>query len=299
MPFEQILGNEKVKDELIKQIQTDHVLHSYLFVGNEGIGKKRMATEFAKMLLCREQEKPCGHCKSCIAFDGDNHPDFHIVEASGTIKIEQIRMLQEKTLEKPIISNRKVYLIDDSEKMTTEAQNCLLKTLEEPPEYITIILLTSNESKILKTILSRCTKIYFEPISDEILMSYLQKQGETVTKQMIQMCEGSLKKAKELQEKIPLYQEVEKICKELDSISLLALFQKAKILYENKEEIEDLLAYMNILFLEKSKQERKGSIHYLNAMQLVERTMKKIQGNSNFDMSLDQLLFQIWEEINS
>lgn len=107
------------------------------------------------------------NCKSCIEFDSDNNPDFQLIESEdGKIKIEKIRQMQRKVAEKPIISKNKVYIINDADTMTTEAQNCLLKTLEEPPEYITIILVCSNDGNLLSTIKSRCTRIQFEPISN-------------------------------------------------------------------------------------------------------------------------------------
>ena len=92
---------------------------------------------------------------------------------SGKVKIEQIREIQRKIAEKPIISNQKVYIINDADTMTTEAQNCLLKTLEEPPEYITIILICSNENKLLGTIKSRCTRLYFEKLTNEDVEKYI------------------------------------------------------------------------------------------------------------------------------
>ena len=149
LSFEKIIGNDKVKTFLNKQIEEKHILHSYLFVGVDGIGKTLFAREFARKLLCANQEK-AEDCISCIKWNSENHPDFYQIEPENkTIKIEKIRKMQEKISEKPITSSRKVYLIVDSDTMTKEAQNCLLKTLEEPPEFVTIILITSNESKLL------------------------------------------------------------------------------------------------------------------------------------------------------
>ena len=113
----------------------------------------------------------CNKCKSCIEFDSDNNPDFFLIEPDGnSIKIDQIRQMQKSVLEKPIESSKKVYIIDNCHLMTKEAQNCLLKTLEEPPEFVTIILVSANENLILNTIKSRCTSIKFnsiETIKDE------------------------------------------------------------------------------------------------------------------------------------
>ena len=128
--FNNILGNDNIKELLTNAVKNNKTSHSYMFVGTDGIGKKMIAKEFAKMILCTDENKYCGTCKSCIEFDGENNPDFRIIEPDGnSLKIEQIREFQNKVSEKPIISNRKVYIINDSDKMTTEAQNCLLKTL--------------------------------------------------------------------------------------------------------------------------------------------------------------------------
>jgi len=122
--FENLIGNEKVKDLLTKTIKTDIILHSYLFVGIEGIGKSLFAKEFAKMVLCIEENKPCNKCTSCMEIENSNHPDFMQIEPDGNaIKIEQIRFLQQKIAEKPIISKNKVYIINNADTMTKEAQN--------------------------------------------------------------------------------------------------------------------------------------------------------------------------------
>ena len=137
MPFEKIVGNSEIKKVLKDTIISDNIIHSYMFIGAEGIGKKLLAKEFSKMILCISTDnsrKPCEICRSCLEFDNNNNPDFRIIEANGnSIKIDQIRELQNKIIEKPIISEKKVCVINDSEKMTVEAQNSLLKVLEEPP----------------------------------------------------------------------------------------------------------------------------------------------------------------------
>ncbi len=176
MIFNNIIGNERNKELLKKIIDTNNVAHSYMFVGKDSIGKMLFAKEFAKATLCLSEEKPCNRCKSCIEFDTHNNPDFNILEPEGnSIKIDQIRELTKKVYEKPVVSSKKVYIINDSEAMTKEAQNSLLKTLEEPPEYVTIILITSNENLFLPTIKSRCTKISFNRLTDEELANVLEK----------------------------------------------------------------------------------------------------------------------------
>ena len=177
MIFENIEGNEKNKQLLEKIIDTNNIAHSYMFVGKESIGKLLFAKKFAKAILCTSEEKVCDKCKSCIEFDTNNNPDFSIMEPDGnSIKIDQIRELTKKVYEKPVVSNKKVYIINESQFMTKEAQNSLLKTLEEPPEYVTIILITSNENAFLPTIKSRCTKILFNKLTNEELTNVLEKE---------------------------------------------------------------------------------------------------------------------------
>ena len=166
--FEKIIGNDKIKEILKKSIETKRTSHSYMFIGIDGIGKQLFAKEFAKEILCLEETKSekhtyCNKCKSCIEFDTNNNPDYKIIDIEQdekSIKINQIREMQIKISEKPIISHNKVYIINNADTMTIEAQNCLLKTLEEPPEYVTIILIGSDENSFLTTIKSRCTKIF-------------------------------------------------------------------------------------------------------------------------------------------
>lgn len=177
MIFENIIGNEKNKELLKNIIDTNNIAHSYMFVGKDSIGKLLFAKEFTKAILCMNEKKPCNNCKSCIEFETHNNPDFSILEPEGnSIKIDQIRELTKKVYEKPVVSHRKVYIINDSNYMTKEAQNSLLKTLEEPPEYVTIILIASNENLFLPTIKSRCTKVTFNKLTDSELAKVLEKE---------------------------------------------------------------------------------------------------------------------------
>ena len=146
MVLNDIIGNNKAKESLIYKVFNNEIANSYMFIGISGIGKKLIAKEFARMILCENIEEN-NQCESCIKFNSDNHPDFKIIEPdNNSIKISQIRELGNIVYKKPILSKRKAILIDNADLMTEEAQNALLKTLEEPPEYIVIILIVSNES---------------------------------------------------------------------------------------------------------------------------------------------------------
>lgn len=128
--FEKIIGNEKIKESLIKTVKNNTISHSYMFIGTQGIGKKEIAKEFAKMILCLNEEKYCNRCKSCIEFESGNHPDFKIIEPEGnTLKIDQIREFQRKVAEKPVTSSKKVYIINDSDKMTRRSSKLLVKNI--------------------------------------------------------------------------------------------------------------------------------------------------------------------------
>ncbi|MFR0822464.1 MAG: DNA polymerase III subunit delta' [Clostridia bacterium] len=295
MNIKEIVGNEKVKEMLEKAVTTHTVSHSYLFTGIEGIGKKEIARAFAQMILCEnEEEKPCNTCKSCLQFENANHPDFMQIEAvERTIKIEQIRYMQEKIAEKPIVSSNKVYIIEDSDTMTKEAQNCLLKTLEEPPSYAIIILIATNESKLLNTIKSRCIKVPFQKIAEEDILRYmLEKQHKEMTKEEVALCEGSLAKAMKWEEKKELYNKVQNVIQNIEKVDLIDLWQKTEFLYKAKEDIYTILDYM-ISILYHTKEIKK-----MNCIAYVEETKKRLLANSNYDMSVDNLLMKMWEEVN-
>lgn len=298
MAFEGIIGNEKNKKLLKSTIESGNILHSYLFIGEEGIGKSLFAKEFAKMILCQgKEEKACNNCKSCIQFLGESHPDFMQIEPEDgkSIKIEQIRYLQEKIAEKPVTSEKKVYVISNSETMTREAANSLLKTLEEPPEYAVLILLTSNESKLLTTIKSRCTKVYFMPIPEEQILTYL-KQNELeaeFTQNMLKSSEGSIGKALKIGEEKEQYIQIEKLVQNLEKENITQIWREADVLYGAKENAISLLEYMTIVFYGQLKKTNK--ICYAKAIKIIEQTKQRILANANFDMSIDHLLLRIWE----
>ena len=296
MIFENIIGNKKAKEILNKALKSKNILHSYIFMGISGVGKKMFAQEFAKGILCLNENGYCNKCKSCMEFNSDNHPDFmeiNQLEDAKNIKIEQIRFMQEKIAEKPIISTKKVYIIDNADTMTVEAQNCLLKTLEEPPEYAVIILIASNESKLLNTIKSRCMKISFERVSDENIRKYIEENiTKDITPNMISMCGGSIEKAKTIADKKETYTSLEEIIEKIESSDLIEVLNTSEILYKSKDNIQELLDYINIILYNKKK------LEFINCIQIVEDVKRRLLQNSNYDMSIDGLLIRMWEEVN-
>ena len=289
--FENILGNEKNRDILEKSIKLNKVSHSYIFWGIEGIGKKIIAKEFAKNILCLDKIDDC-RCKSCIEFDTNNNPDFQLIEPEeGKVKIEQVREMQRKISEKPIISDKKVYIIDEADTMTTEAQNCLLKTLEEPPQYITIILICTNENNLLSTIKSRCTRMHFDSIDIEKVKKYLKQNypEQEISENIINLSQGSIGKALRLNENKNIYENIEKILLSMQNNDLIEIVKMSEEIYKAKEEINSILDYINVILLKLSKQ----NIKYIRCIEIVEKTKKRLKANSNYDMCIDNLLFNM------
>jgi len=292
--FDGIIGNDEIKKYLLQSIENNKMSQSYLFAGTEGIGKLMIAKEFAKKILCNKSEKNDNcECKSCKCFEGLNHTDFFVInEAGETIKIDVIRELTNKVIEQPIISNKKVYIINDCEKMRVEAQNCLLKTLEEPPESVIIILITSNENAILNTIKSRCMTIKFKNISNEELKKYAtEKLGYTqMTENFLKSFNGSIGKAIIQKENQESFLQIESILEKIKTHDIIDIMNEAKIIYD-KENIYKILEYMTICAYEKKKED----IRYINLVEIIDECQKKLKCNCNFNMSIDLMLFDMWE----
>ena len=296
--FEGIIGNEKIKESLKKYIIEDKISHSYLFLGVEGIGKQLIAKEFAKSILCTQKENNtyCNKCSSCIQFNSSNHADFKIIEPEGSsIKIEQIRQMQEKVQEKPIISKNKIYIINNADLLTIEAQNCLLKTLEEPPIHTIIMLIGSNENAFLSTIKSRCMIIHFQKINDEEIKEFLKNEYEitNISSNMIKTFQGSIKRAIEQKDNKEQYEKIEKIIKSLKTKDTVQILKNSRILYQYKESIFQMLDDMNVILINLAKEES----NYANCIFLVEETKKRLKQNANLDMCIDNLLLQMIETV--
>lgn len=294
--FENIIGNNNIKNELIHTVELNKISHSYLFLGTAGIGKKEIAKEFAKMILCLNEKKYCNHCKSCIEFDSNNNPDFQMVEPDGnSIKIEQIRQMQRKIIEAPIISQNKVYIINDADLMTIEAQNCLLKTLEEPPEFVTIILIGSNENNFLSTIKSRCTIIKFQDIENSQIKDYLKSKYDIkVSDNLLEIFDGSIGKAEKLKDKQELYNSIIEIIENIENLDIIDLFKRADVIYKSQEEKNSILDAINTILFKMGKE----NIKYLNCINIVEDTKIRLNANGNYNMCIDNMLLRIWEEMH-
>ncbi len=292
-----IKGNIKTREELQKNAQNNNILHSYLFLGQDGIGKKQIAFEFAEKILCLTKQEKC-NCKSCMCLKSHNHPDFTIINEEGDIiKISAVREMIQTIYEKPILSDRKIYIINDVDKMTVEAQNSLLKTLEEPPEYAVLILISSNPDMILSTIKSRCSKLIFKKLNKEEITEILKEKNinKQISDEMYDFFEGSADKAIKItqneEQYKPLLEFVEKI-KQEDKLDFLI---KNKEIF-SKDNINEILEYLIVLLYHKGQ--KSNEENYLECINIVQETMNCLKANSNFDMSIDNMLFKIWEEVN-
>jgi len=182
MGFEEIIGHEKQKSLLLSFLEHERMPHALLFSGQDGIGKKKTAVEFAKHILC-EQGKGCGACKACARIDRGTHPDFITLsrqEGEASIGIDLIRGNEEKKIrginqevyEYPYEGKKRIIIIDGAEALTREAANALLKTLEEPPPFNVFFLITASEEELPHTIRSRCSRIFFTALRQEQLKRY-------------------------------------------------------------------------------------------------------------------------------
>ena len=163
-----------------KSLQKGRVSHAYLFEGSRGTGKKEVSLLFAKSLFCLNSNgiKPCNDCSNCRRITSRNHPDVHIIEPDGlSIKKGQIQALQEEFSKTGVESNKKLYIIEHADKMTSNAANSLLKFLEEPNKQTVAILLTEQQHRILNTILSRCQILSFRPLTPIVIANQLQELG--------------------------------------------------------------------------------------------------------------------------
>ncbi len=178
--YDRIIGHENIISRLTMSAGMNKVNHAYIFNGADGSGKNMLAKAFAEALLCEKQEeKGCGKCHFCRQTASGNNPDLIYVkhEKNGTIGIDDVReQLIEDIQIKPYNGKYKVYIIDEAEKLTVQAQNAMLKTIEEPPEYSVIMLLTNNGEIFLPTILSRCIMLNLRPLRESTIMEYLIKE---------------------------------------------------------------------------------------------------------------------------
>ncbi len=169
--------HEELMDTLIKAVRDGKSPHSFIFEGDAGMGKHIAAELLAASICCGASNSPCGNCKSCVMAKGGTHPDIkHVVPEKDkkSIGVEVMRAVNADTLIKPFFSTKKVYIIE-GDLLTQEAQNAFLKTLEEPPLYAAFIIVASDMSKLLQTVISRCAQIHFPGVSASRMKKHLEQ----------------------------------------------------------------------------------------------------------------------------
>ncbi len=197
MLFSQITGHNKIKDILMRAAEADRVSHAYIFEGPEGVGKLDMAKAFAMTLLCSDAKEgcACGKCKDCSMFLSGNHPDVRVVtnqlydssKKSTDILVDTVRSMKREIYIKPYMAERKVYIVPKADTMNMFAQNSLLKVLEEPPQYCTIILVAENSNSFLPTILSRAPILKFFPLKANEVLEHLKRCCPDISDEVLQM----------------------------------------------------------------------------------------------------------------
>ena len=273
--FEDILGNDDVKKYLTNCIENKNFSHSYIFSGIKGVGKYTFAKDFAK----------------CILEDSMMQDYYELGPDGKSIKVAQIRELQNVINIKPIFSKKSVYIIDDADLMTIEAQNSLLKTLEEPPEYAVIILIVHNERSILSTVKSRCVNIKFNKLSDKDIKKYFLKNDlnfEDKNINVFKVLDGSLNNIDLIKDDYDELLNLMVFVTNLKENRVINFFQDGSVFYDNHDKIIRLLEYLNILLFENS---------YFQLIEIVEKTKNKILMNNNFEMCIDYMILNFIEEL--
>ena len=326
--FNNVIGHEEIIRHLQNAIKTGKISHSYIFAGEPGSGKRLLAGIYAMTLQCEAGgENACGKCESCKKAIGKNHPDIIMVkhEKPNTISIDEIREQVVNDVDiKPYSSPHKIYIITDAEIMTPQAQNALLKTIEEPPEYAVIMLLTSNIDGLLPTIRSRCVRLDLKVVDDGLVKKYLMEHLHIPDYQAeidASFAHGSIGKAKEAatsQEFADITQKALKILKYADSMEVYELTEAIKNLSSEKQNINDYLDIFQFWFRDvlmfKATREIdnlvfKQEINYIREqasqrsyenlekiLEALDKTKVRLRANVNTELALELLFLTIREK---
>ena len=325
--FGDIIGHEQIITHLRSAIALDMVSHAYILNGPEYSGKMMLAEAFAMALQCEgEGERPCLECRSCRQAMDHNQPDIIYVshEKPNTIGVDDIRtQINNDIVIKPYSSRYKVYIVDEAEKMNQQAQNALLKTIEEPPAYAVILLLTTNADSFLQTILSRCITLNLKAVKEDVIRDYLMKHYQ-IPDYQADVCaafsQGNVGKAVQLassEDFGELKASVLQLVKRLDDIDLYEFGGAIKQIGEYKLQINDYFGLITIWFRDVLYMKATNDVNGLifkdevydikrqaakRSYQGIEIILKaldtaklRLNANVNFDLTLELLLLTIKE----
>ena len=256
--FHDIIGQEQIKEHLQNAISAKKISHAYIINGEKSSGKEFIARVFAMTLQCEKGgTEPCQECHSCKQFLSGNHPDVIWVthEKPASIGVDDVRIQINDTVSiRPYSSPYKIYLVDEAEKMTVQAQNALLKTIEEPPAYAVLVLITTNPEVFLPTILSRCIQLKLRPLKDSVVSDYLtEKMGVSDDQADIYaaFARGNLGKAIHLassEEFALLYREVLTLLKNIKDMDIPMLLDYIRKLQEDNLDLYECLDFMQLWY---------------------------------------------------
>ncbi len=336
MKFSEIYGHESVKNILKRAIDTNSIGHAYIFEGTEGCGKFSLSLSFASMLMCENPEngEMCGECQSCRMCLAGTHPDVRIItnglydpsKKSSAILTDTIRQMKQEIYLKPAVSERKVYIIPEADTMNISAQNSLLKILEEPPLYCTIIMIAQNSGAFLDTVLSRANIIKFSSLDPGVIEKYLleKKQTDSEKAKIISLMSGGsiggAVRILENEDALSLRDDIFKHLTNLLNPAYKNMFDFIKFLKSNKNSFGDIRevlksffsdllklndAKVNVSLLCPDKQEclkaycnklTKGAS--LELLEILLASSSDIEQNVNFSASVQMMIIDFWEVIH-
>lgn len=323
--FRSIIGNDKIIKSLKNASINDTVSHAYILDGKEKTGKQLISKTFAKLLLCENsKEEPCLKCSSCISFESGNNPDFFFIDGNKKkLGVSEVRDNILKNIEtKPFKYKYKVFIIKDAHNMTIQAQNALLKTIEEPPKFAVFIMLSKNYNGFLPTILSRCILFKIRPLAPSIIEKFLIDKNINVnmSKFYAIYARGSIGKALEIANSEQFVQFRQDIINDIDNLDKLDLIQTYRLIdkYENiKENINEildiyLLVYRDSLVFKQTNNENYiiqndiancvkniASMSVKNLTNKIDAILKaklSLQQNTNFNMTMECLFLKLKEK---
>lgn len=325
--FKNVVGHKDVIRYIQNAVKEDKVSHAYIINGEKGSGKKMLAKLFAMTLLCENgNQDPCNTCHSCIQAESGNHPDIIMLthEKGNSIGVDDIREQINNTIDiKPYQGSYKVYIVPQADLMTVQAQNALLKTIEEPPEYAVIMLLTENADTLLATITSRCVMLKLRNIKDTLIRKYLMERlGIPDYKADIcaAFAQGNMGKAimlansehfneiredalhllqnihdMELEEIIRMVSEVTAYKIEItDFLDIIQIWYRDVLLYKATKETEKVVLKDQINYMkEQAKRSSYEGIELI--LKSLEKAKRRLNANVNFDLVMELLFLTIKE----